>query len=114
MSLPNPAGLKPYEEIIYKLGKSCYVTSLVVLYISIVETEPRRMLDVICDSRQLSNGLIFTNITWTIPSDPATLESVEEFVVWLHWFPDNSFVTDALPREVDDFKYQVSIHVTIM
>lgn len=90
-----------------------YALSLHLWYAT-VETEPRRVLDVICDSRQLPSGLIFTNITWTIPSDPATVESVEKFVVWLHWFPNNSLVQDAQPREVDDFAYQVSNHVNIM
>ena len=75
------------------------------------ETEPRRVLDVVCDSRQLPNGLIFNNITWTIPSDAATVESVSEFVVWWHRFPDISFARDSLDRDViGEFDYQVSIY----
>ena len=88
------------------------MTSLVVLHNPPVETEPRRVLDVVCDSRQLPNGLIFNNITWTIPSDAATVESISRFIVWLHRIPTNS-ITATAPANAESITYQVSMKVTM-
>ena len=85
------------------------MTSLVVLHNPPAETEPRRVLDVVCDSRQLPNGLIFNNITWTIPSDAATVESISRFVVWLHRIPTNS-ITATAPANAESITYQVSMN----
>ena len=81
-----------------------------VAFVTTVETEPRRVLDIECNHLQLPNGLIVINATWTIPSDSATLESIEKFIIWEHYFPDKNIeIGTIIGRRAEDVSYQVII-----